>query len=79
VNATVVVTVSTAAPPQIIMFNGSPLSITAGGSSTLSWTTVNATSVTISGLGAEGLNGSVSTGALQTTTTLHPDGGRRER
>jgi len=70
VNASVVVTVqANVVPPQIIMFNGSPLSITAGQSSTLSWTTVNATSVTISGLGAEGLNGSVSTGALQTTTT----------
>jgi len=69
VNATVVVTVQ-AAPvplPQIIMFNGSPLSITAGGQSTLSWSTVNATSVTISGLGAEPVNGSVSTGVLQTT------------
>jgi len=70
VNATAVVTVSTALnQPQIVMFNGSPLSIAAGGSSTLSWTTNNATSVTISGLGAEQLNGSVSTGALQTTTT----------
>jgi hypothetical protein len=71
VTATTVVTV-TANPvvlPQIIMFNGSPLSITAGGSSTLSWTTVNAASVNISGLGAEPLNGSVSTGALNTTTT----------
>jgi len=69
VNATVVVTVqANVVPPQIIMFNGSPLTITAGQSSTLSWTTVNATSVTISGLGAEQLNGSVSTGALQTTT-----------
>jgi len=71
VNATVVVTVQ-AAPvplPQIIMFNGSPLSITAGQSSTLSWTTANATAVTISGLGAEQPSGSVSTGPLQTTTT----------
>jgi len=70
VNATVVVTVQALVipPPQIIMFNGSPLSITAGQSSTLSWTTVNATAVTISGLGAEQPNGSVSTGALQTTT-----------
>jgi len=71
VTATAVVTV-TAAPvllPQIVMFNGSPLSITAGGSSTLSWTTTNATAVTISGLGAEPLNGSVSTGPLNTTTT----------
>jgi hypothetical protein len=70
VNASVVVTVqANVVPPQIVMFNGSPLTITAGGSSTLSWSTNNATSVTISGLGAEQLNGSVSTGALQTTTT----------
>ena len=72
VTATAVVTV-TAAPvilPQIVMFNGSPLSITAGGSSTLSWTTANATAVNISGLGTEPLNGSVSTGALNTTTTF---------
>jgi len=71
VTSTVVVTVQ-AAPvplPQIVMFNGSPLSITAGGSSTLSWSTNNATSVNISGLGAEQPNGSVSTGTLQTTQT----------
>ena len=72
VTATAVVTVQTAAGvlPQIIMFNGSPLSIAAGGTSTLSWTTANSTSVTISGLGAEALNGSVSTGVLNTTTTF---------
>ena len=71
VTATAIVTV-TPVPvllPQIIMFNGSPLSITAGGTSTLSWTTTNATSVNISGLGTEPLNGSVSTGALNATTT----------
>jgi len=72
VTATAVVTVQTAAGvlPQIIMFNGSPLSIAAGGTSTLSWTTANSTSVTISGLGAEALNGSVSTGVLNTTTSF---------
>jgi hypothetical protein len=71
VTATAIVTVS-AVPvlnPQIIMFNGSPLSITAGGMSTLSWSTVNATAVTISGLGAEQPNGSASTPALNTTTS----------
>jgi hypothetical protein len=71
VNATAVVTV-TAAPvlnPQIILFNGSPLSITAGQMSTLSWSTINATAVTISGLGAEMPNGSASTPALTNTTT----------
>ena len=72
VTANAVVTVSTAPVvlPQIIMFNGSPLSVTAGGSSTLSWTTANATSVNISGLGAEPLNGSASTGALNATTSF---------
>ena len=72
VNATAVVTVQ-AAPvlnPQIVMYNGSPLSITAGGQSTLSWSTVNATAVTISGLGSEPVNGSVSTGVLNTTTSF---------
>jgi hypothetical protein len=71
VTATAIVTV-TPNPvilPQIIMFNGSPLSITAGGMSTLSWTTANATSATISGLGAEPLNGTASTPALNATTT----------
>lgn len=69
VTASAIVTVSAnLALPQILMFNGSPLSITAGQSSTLSWSTANATSVTISGLGTQQLNGSVSTGALTTTT-----------
>jgi len=67
---TVTVNAATVPNPQIVMFNGSPLSITAGQMSTLSWTTVNATSVTISGLGAQQqLSGSVSTPALTTTTT----------
>jgi hypothetical protein len=68
--AVVTVTAATVLNPQIVMFNGSPLSITAGGQSTLSWTTTNATAVTISGLGSEALNGSVSTGVLNTTTTF---------
>jgi hypothetical protein len=68
--AVVTVQTGTAPGPQIIMFNGSPLSITAGGTSTLSWTTANATSVTISGLGSEPLNGSTSTGVLNTTTSF---------
>lgn len=72
VTSTAVVTVSAAvvANPQIIMYNGSPLSITAGGQSTLSWSTVNATAVTISGLGTQAPNGSVSTGVLNTTTSF---------
>ena len=50
------------------MYTGSPLSVTAGGMSTLNWTTQNATSVTISGLGSEPVNGSASTPALTATT-----------
>ncbi len=50
------------------MYSASPLSINAGGTTTLNWSTQNATSVTISGLGAQALNGSVSTPALSTTT-----------
>ncbi len=56
--------------PQIVMFNGSPLSITAGGTSTLSWSTNNATAVTISGLGTQPVYGSVSTGVLNSTTSF---------
>jgi hypothetical protein len=68
--AVVTVQAGTAPGPQIITFNGSPLSITAGGTSTLNWTTANATSVTISGLGSEPLNGTGSTGVLNTTTSF---------
>lgn len=72
VNATVTVTVSTTPVPgpQIVRFDASPITIAPGGSSTLSWSTNNATAVSISGLGAELLNGSASTGALTTTTTF---------
>ncbi len=69
VNATAVVTVQ-AAPvlnPQIVMYNGSPL--IGGRPIDLELSTVNATAVTISGLGSEPVNGSVSTGVLNTTTS----------
>jgi uncharacterized cupredoxin-like copper-binding protein len=67
---TITVTANPVVLPQIIRFEASPLNITTGQSSTLSWTTTGATTVTISGLGAEALNGSASTGALTTTTTF---------
>jgi len=67
--ATVTVTTTPVTGPQILRFDASPLTIAPNGTSTLSWATANATSVTISGLGAEALNGSVSTPALTTTTT----------
>ena len=74
--ATAAVTVAvTAVPvvpnPQIVMYTASPLTVTTGGSSTLNWSTNNAASVTISNItGAQPLNGSVSTGALQSTTSF---------
>jgi len=70
--ATFTITVS-AAPvvnPQILRFEASPLTVQPGQSSTLSWATANATSVSISTLGAQPVNGSVSTGPLNATTTF---------
>jgi uncharacterized cupredoxin-like copper-binding protein len=71
VTATAVVTVTTnpIVSPQILRFDASPRSITVGGSSTLSWTTTGATTVAISGLGSEPLNGSAS--VSPTTTTVY--------
>jgi hypothetical protein len=69
-NTTVTVTTNPIAPgPQILRFDASPLTVAPNGTSTLSWATANATSVTISGLGTQQLNGSVSTPGLTTTTT----------
>jgi hypothetical protein len=57
--------------PQIIRFEGSPLSIQPGGQSTLSWTTTGASQVSISGIGSVVLNGSMTVSpALTTTYTL---------
>jgi hypothetical protein len=54
--------------PQIIRFEGSPLSIQPGQQSTLSWTTQGATQVSISGVGSVVLNGSTTVSPAQTTT-----------
>ena len=54
--------------PQIIRFEGSPLSIQPGQQSTLSWTTSGATTVSISGVGSVTLNGSTTVSPAQTTT-----------
>lgn len=53
---------------QIVNFQGNPLTINAGQSSTLTWTTTNADTVTISGVGAVSPNGSTSVSPAQTTT-----------
>ena len=72
VTATATVTVGTggggAGNPQILRFEGSPLSIQPGQQSTLSWTTTGATQVSISGVGAVTLNGSTTVSPATTTT-----------
>jgi len=70
VNATVTVTVGTAAVgnPQIVRFEANPVTIAPGQQSTLSWTTTGAATVSISGLGNEALNGSATVQPAQTTT-----------
>jgi OmpA family len=68
--ATVTVTVTTAVGnPQIIRYAANPTNIMAGESSTLSWTTTGATSVSISGVSDNlPVNGSTVVSPTQTTT-----------
>jgi hypothetical protein len=55
-------------PPAVTTFTASPATITAGQSSTLSWTTTNTTSVSISGVtGTQPANGSVFVSPAATT------------
>jgi len=70
VTATTTVQVGTlVGNPQIIRFEANPVSIAPGQSSTLSWTTTGATSVTISPtVGSVTLNGSTQVTPQQTTT-----------
>jgi hypothetical protein len=69
--ATVTVGAVVVGAPQIVRFEASPLSIAPGASSTLSWTTNNATSVSISSVGTVTANGSTTvTPAATTTYTL---------
>ncbi|HTZ97664.1 MAG TPA: alkaline phosphatase family protein [Terriglobales bacterium] len=68
-NASAEVTVTNSAPPPpTIALNANPNSIEQGASSTLSWTTSNATSVQISGLGSFAANGSTKVTPTATTT-----------
>jgi hypothetical protein len=59
------------APAPTVTLTASPLAITSGGSSTLTWNTTGATSCTASGSwsGSKATAGSVSTGALSATST----------
>lgn len=57
------------APPSISAFAAQPASITAGAASTLSWTTSNATQVSIdNGVGAQAVGGSARVTPAQNTT-----------
>jgi uncharacterized cupredoxin-like copper-binding protein len=59
----------TIVPAPSVSFTATPASITAGQSSTLSWTTTNASNVSIdNGLGAQALSGSTGVAPTQTTT-----------
>ena len=63
------ITVSTATPAPTISFSASPSSITSGQSSTLSWTTTNATTVSIDqGIGAVATSGTRAVSPTTTTT-----------
>lgn len=71
VNQSATITVGSTTPgmPQIVRFEGNPLSIAPGGSSTLSWSTNNATTVTITpNVGAVTPNGSTTVSPTATTT-----------
>jgi hypothetical protein len=74
VSQTATITVTAGPPPvttplQILRFEGTPLSIAPGGSSTLSWATNGASSISISGgVGTVTANGSTTVSPTQTTT-----------
>ncbi|MBY0328575.1 hypothetical protein K2Q02_00555, partial [Patescibacteria group bacterium] len=65
------VTVGVATPAPTVSISASPTSVTSGGSSTLSWSTTNATSCTASNgwTGAKATSGSALTGGLYSSTT----------
>ncbi|MFA5933976.1 MAG: hypothetical protein WC795_02025, partial [Candidatus Paceibacterota bacterium] len=50
-------------------FSANPSSVSSGGSSTLTWTTTNCSSASISSVGSVGTNSSINTGALYGTNT----------
>lgn len=67
--ATKQTTVTVTQPPPIIAFSANPSTISTGQSSTLQWSTTNATSIAIdNGVGAQPASGSVSVHPTQTTT-----------
>ncbi|HTU66394.1 MAG TPA: hypothetical protein VMF52_10620 [Steroidobacteraceae bacterium] len=68
----VTVGVSDTAPMPIVTLTANPTSVTAGGSSTLTWSSQNSTSCTASGgwTGTKNTSGTASTGTLNATTTF---------
>jgi hypothetical protein len=72
-SATVTVTVTSPAPPPkpTVTLAASPTSVAPAGASTLTWSTANASTCTASGgwSGTKAAGGSVSTGAINATTT----------
>ena len=62
------VTINPASPPPTASLGASPTSIRTGQSSTLTWSTQNATSVSITGLGTVGLSGSQAVFPTSSTT-----------
>ncbi len=65
--ARVRVTTSSNAAVSILFFNANPTTIAAGQSATLSWSTQNATTVAISGIGNVPLSGSTAVSPMATT------------
>lgn len=63
--------VSDSAPPPVVTFSSSPTSVTAGQSSTLTWSATNATSCTATNgwSGSKTVSGTQTTGALTANTT----------
>ncbi len=69
VTATATVTVNAVSSPAVLSFVADPTTVNSGQSSTLSWSTTNATSVSISGVGAgKPLSGSALVSPAVTTT-----------
>ena len=67
----VTVTVTSGTPVPTVSLSASPISVSSGGSSILTWSSTNATSCTASGAwsGSKATSGSQSTGALNTSNT----------
>jgi|GEM_PF-3072145 len=70
------VTITVGQPAPTATFSAAPTSVASGGSSTLTWTTTNATSVSIdNGIGSKPVNGNVTVNPTSTTTyTLTANG-----